>query len=1250
MTLEPTQTLKFELEEDDLEDNFSEVSNPAGYLLEISKENKVIETHIIGRQSVKYIIGRAYTCDIIIDQPSISNKHATLEVENGLLWITDEESTNYTRIGDDINTTTTNCHPNRDYQVNSKQYLTLGEVHFQYYNYVDYCARIRDGASTSKTCRNPIVSASQEESKNTASAAVCDNVVPHLNATQKLGHVNSSDSETKNKESEVFAIPQLRVDESVEDVFSDDEAESAVNSKNDSCLPETQVFDPCYQELTNEISTQVFDPCWPESPCKNSVDEVGDTQKAKSPEATQAFEYSTVCSKGGDNFFEAIEPIQMKLSEAQSAHFKPSTTISLQDRDQVDQENIGTEQWNGEPSGCEATQAFDLNLLNFEKENDNKEDGEFQCVETQAFDPVFLEEVKEIEVIANDELSGNETQAFHMDLPEIEQGKDTENNEPNEISNGLMVKTPVCNVATGQKENTQAVLIPKLTLADDIKLKAKDQSVIEGQKWSKICQEQKDQSLMNERMDAEDTNVLKVKSDKSNYLGTAYNSKPKTKRSQQSENATKINLSIRHNSQNVVNEIKRKTSEVSNNQEILESSCRSQSYSGWQKKNITKSAPQLHLELGQRRDDELADDVNDLIPKKPSKSVFLDEIKQEKTIDVESLELQKDMPDEKASVWTHSQFHLDSRKPESSACSRDVVQEGNKSKESMLSHEQRPPVISIEADESSPQAKKPHLINEEVLKQQKSMSLLSNDIVIEDKSAAQQESPKSPGTEFRPIKSQPNLCAESNEREIVGGLVPAIIPLFKGDGCHVKLKSAKNSMKWSDEREVLEADHSLRRSGKSNIRRAISSNKDIKDARNENTLLSVPQGNHGKETKENNRKPRDTQPVRVGYALEVLQTPIILRKPSVPKAPELVPKISEIKPENVHADKVKDNLISEMKTKSQIEKISRKAKPEKMADKGSALNKRKRYSRMLQRKKARKALSGKASKSERKSKSTSKNLRKTTTKVQAKSKNKATQKIDRKKRKLSVPRLTLSRKKRRASDLQKPYILRTGISDAAQEKSLTKIGATFLSTVDRKVTHLCMDKFRTTEKVLCGLAYCDYVVSSKWLSKCLAKGNFMVEEAKFNIPSDASLKRAERDLGFKLSDVISSRNRKQSKLFQGLKLFMTNKVHRAFGRMFSAHGGTLAKTAGRKYNPDLIVLGLQEADDEAQKLVKRKFRVRTTSWVKAAIFRQKLPKVCEFRVSQLIEDLRSSYGDLDNISRRRSRRRETMGKVFRSIS
>jgi len=405
-----------------------------------------------------------------------------------------------------------------------------------------------------------------------------------------------------------------------------------------------------------------------------------------------------------------------------------------------------------------------------------------------------------------------------------------------------------------------------------------------------------------------------------------------------------------------------------------------------------------------------------------------------------------------------------------------------------------------------------------------------------------------------------------------------------------------------------------------------------------------------KETKENNRKSRDLLSYRDGDALEVLHTPNILRKPSVPKALWLVPKISEIKPENVNADKVKDNVISEIKPNSRIEKISRKAKPKKIADNGSALNKRKKYSRMLQKKKARKALSGKASMSGKKSRSTSKQQKKTNTKVQVKSKNKVIQKIDRKKRKLSVARLTLSRKKRRASDLQKPYILRTGVSDAAQEKSLIKIGATFLSTVDRKVTHLCMDKFRTTEKVLCGLAYCDYVVSSKWLSKCLAKGNFMVEEAKFNIPSDISLKRAERDLGFKLSDVISRRNRKHSKLFQGLKLFMTNKVHPAFGRMFSAHGGTLAKTAGRKYNPDLIVLGLQEADDDAQKLVKRKFRVRTTSWVKAAIFRQKLPKVCEFRVKQIIEDLRSSYGDFDNIPRRRSRRRETMGRVPRSIS
>jgi len=100
------------------------------------------------------------------------------------------------------------------------------------------------------------------------------------------------------------------------------------------------------------------------------------------------------------------------------------------------------------------------------------------------------------------------------------------------------------------------------------------------------------------------------------------------------------------------------------------------------------------------------------------------------------------------------------------------------------------------------------------------------------------------------------------------------------------------------------------------------------------------------------------------------------------------------------------------------------------------------------------------------------------------------------------------------------------------KKSLMKIGATMFDNVDPKVTHLCMDQFRATEKVLGGLAYYNHIVSSNLLTSC-------VEQC--------------------------------SKIFHGLKLYMTRKVYSI------AHDGKLSKTTGGRFNTDIIVLGLTKS-------------------------------------------------------------------------
>jgi len=232
---------------------------------------------------------------------------------------------------------------------------------------------------------------------------------------------------------------------------------------------------------------------------------------------------------------------------------------------------------------------------------------------------------------------------------------------------------------------------------------------------------------------------------------------------------------------------------------------------------------------------------------------------------------------------------------------------------------------------------------------------------------------------------------------------------------------------------------------------------------------------------------------------------------------------------------------------------------------------------------------------------------------QVKRKKSVTQRARGKKRRLSLVGKSETTRSKKVRTDRKAYILRTGYNNPAQDISLRKIGATIVSAGDSKLTHLCVDQFNTTEKVLCGLAYCNHIVSSKWLTRCIKERSFEDEE-KFKIPDGLALQKIQRELDFKISDFITRRNRKRTKLFRGMKLYMTKKVDSSFGNMFIAHGGRLAKSPGRRYSTELIVLGLDEFDEEAQKLERKKFRVRNPTWVKAAILRQKIPTLREFRI------------------------------------
>lgn len=225
-----------------------------------------------------------------------------------------------------------------------------------------------------------------------------------------------------------------------------------------------------------------------------------------------------------------------------------------------------------------------------------------------------------------------------------------------------------------------------------------------------------------------------------------------------------------------------------------------------------------------------------------------------------------------------------------------------------------------------------------------------------------------------------------------------------------------------------------------------------------------------------------------------------------------------------------------------------------------------------------------------------------------------------KKRRISTSSEPLSKSASRRSAIKvkkrSVYLLRTGYTNSRENKELRKIGAIILNSVVPKLTHLCIDKFRTTEKVLCGLAYCDYLVSDLWPTACSVRENFNIDEAEYFIKPDKKLLKTEIDLGFKLSEVIRRRNRRITKVFNGLKLLKTQLVNPAFENMFVAHGGKLAKSSGRKDCPQLIILGLDDEDEQAQTFLSKKYKVRNPSWVKAAIFRQELPTDSEFLIKR----------------------------------
>jgi len=202
---------------------------------------------------------------------------------------------------------------------------------------------------------------------------------------------------------------------------------------------------------------------------------------------------------------------------------------------------------------------------------------------------------------------------------------------------------------------------------------------------------------------------------------------------------------------------------------------------------------------------------------------------------------------------------------------------------------------------------------------------------------------------------------------------------------------------------------------------------------------------------------------------------------------------------------------------------------------------------------------------------------------------------------------------------EKVYIVQTGSVNPELENILMEMGATILRNIGSKVSHLCMDEFRITGKFLCGLAYCDYIVSNRWLTRCAELGTFEVDENKFRIKSNKELKRVQQNLDFRLSQFLKKRNRRVYQIFSGLKLYATKNVDSDYSKAFTLHGGQLSETPGTKFKPSLIIVGVNDSDEEAQELVSKKLKVRNLDWVNAAVLSQKIPTANKFRIKRKIK-------------------------------
>lgn len=185
-------------------------------------------------------------------------------------------------------------------------------------------------------------------------------------------------------------------------------------------------------------------------------------------------------------------------------------------------------------------------------------------------------------------------------------------------------------------------------------------------------------------------------------------------------------------------------------------------------------------------------------------------------------------------------------------------------------------------------------------------------------------------------------------------------------------------------------------------------------------------------------------------------------------------------------------------------------------------------------------------------------------------------------------------------------ILRTGTIDEKKDKKLRSLGATILSEFDQKVTHIVSDQARRTFKFLVGMAHADYIVTEKWVDKCITAGHLGVAESK-DFPAGKDARKVEEDYAFELKRSFDLC--KEQKVFRRFKFYLSKKItgkqKDCFVSMVRAHGGTVITKLPRSAGKINIYLGHpNDTKTEIKKMKKKGFPVVPQKEIATIILRQ----------------------------------------------